>query len=368
MSWKKWMKNAVTGDEDGFITGISADTAEAKALNKILESFPMSVPEYYLSLINWDDPADPIRKMCIPSLAELNMTGDFDTSGEVENTVINGMQHKYNQTALVLSTHNCAMYCRHCFRKRLVGLTGDEAMQHFDEMIEYISTHKEISNVLISGGDSLVNSNATIERYLAALSEIEHLDFIRFGTRTPVVVPQRIYEDPELLSILKKHDEKKNILIVTQFNHPAELTAESKKAIDALHEAGIDVKNQTVLLRGVNDSVETLTRLMSGLTRFGIIPYYVFQCRPVSGVGSHFQVPLKTGSDIIEKTRARLCGPAKSFRYAMSHITGKIEIIGNLPDGRTVFKYHQAKHPQDTGRIFTHMLDDSGAWLEDIPQ
>lgn len=367
MSWTKWMKTAVTGDDD-FVAKLAASPDEEDSFKHILKTFPMSVPEYYMSLIDFNDPDDPIRKMCIPSLAEMNMTGRFDTSGEGDNTVITGMQHKYGETALVISSHNCAMYCRHCFRKRLVGLSSDEVLHHLDEMVGYIREHKEISNILISGGDAFINSNEAINKYLTALCDIEHLDFIRFGTRTPVVLPQRIYEDTELLEILERHNRKKAIAIVTQFNHPKELTPEAKMAIDALHKRCIDVKNQTVLLRGVNDSPETLSALMRGLTRFGITPYYVFQCRPVSGVGTQFQVPLAEGCAIVDRAKDKLGGPAKNFRYAMSHVTGKIEILGSLPNGEMLFKYHQAKNPKDLARIFTMKLEDNQAWLEDIPQ
>lgn len=367
MSWKKWLEDKVSGNEE-VVAMLSSSLEEQEQYRLILECFPMSVPKYYLSLIDRSDPDDPIKKMCIPSLAELDITGHFDTSGEGENTVITGMQHKYGATSLVLSTNSCAMYCRHCFRKRLVGLTDEEILCHFDSMIEYIRQHEEMSNVLISGGDAFLNSNAIIERYLSALCEIDHLDFIRFGTRTPVVLPQRIYEDEELLQILKKYQEKKNIYVVTQFNHPRELTPEAKKAINALHSCNIEVKNQTVLLRGINDKPEILAELMRRLTQFNITPYYVFQCRPVSGVGTQFQVPISEGIKIVEAAKTNLGGPAKCFRYAMSHITGKIEILGDLGDGQMLFKYHQAKYLQDTGRLFTQKLSETQAWLEEIPQ
>ena len=135
---------------------------EEVKMGEILEKYPMSITPYYLSLIDFNDPDDPIKKMCIPSIEETDLSGSFDTSGEKDNTVITGVQHKYKQTVIVLSTNNCAMYCRHCFRKRLVGLSDEEIATHFDEVIEYIKNHKEISNVLISGGDALLNSNTNL--------------------------------------------------------------------------------------------------------------------------------------------------------------------------------------------------------------
>ena len=195
--------------------------SEQKNIMEIAEKFPISIPAYYLSLINKEDKNDPIRKMAIPSEFEKDLEGTFDTSGEGDNTVITGMQHKYNETVMILSTNQCAMYCRHCFRKRLVGLSDEEIAKHFEEMAQYIKEHKEISNVLISGGDSLVNSNTKIEYLLKLFTSIDNLDFIRFGTRIPVVMPQRISEDLQLLEILKKYSKKKQIYIVTQFNHPS---------------------------------------------------------------------------------------------------------------------------------------------------
>lgn len=269
--------------------------SEQKNIMEIAEKFPISIPAYYLSLINKEDKNDPIRKMAIPSEFEKDLEGTFDTSGEGDNTVITGMQHKYNETVMILSTNQCAMYCRHCFRKRLVGLSDEEIAKHFEEMAQYIKEHKEISNVLISGGDSLVNSNTKIEYLLKLFTSIDNLDFIRFGTRIPVVMPQRISEDLQLLEILKKYSKKKQIYIVTQFNHPNEVTEESKKAIKMLQKIGIVVKNQTVLLKGVNDDSHVLGSLLKKLTSIGVVPYYIFQCRPVKGVKGQFQVPFERG-------------------------------------------------------------------------
>lgn len=198
--------------------------SQIEHLDKILSQFPMTVTRYYLSLIDWDNPfCDPVFRMCIPSIEETDLSGDFDTSGEADNTVISGLQHKYDQTALILSTHRCAMYCRHCFRKRLVGISDDETADNIEEMAAYVSQHSEISNILISGGDAFLNSNQVIKRYLEQFSSIPHLDLIRFGTRIPVVLPMRIYDDPELLALLKTYTQKKQIYVVTQFNHPNEL-------------------------------------------------------------------------------------------------------------------------------------------------
>lgn len=185
MDWREILKTNVT--HAGELEDIMHLHGEHKQeVERILERFPMSVPRYYLSLIDWNNPKDPIRRMCIPSLEENDMTGKFDTSGEAENTRLPGLQHKYGETALILSTHQCAMYCRHCFRKRLVGISEEETADNFEKAADYIREHKEISNVLISGGDALLNSNEALEHFLDVLSSMEQLDFLRIGTRTPV--------------------------------------------------------------------------------------------------------------------------------------------------------------------------------------
>ena len=264
---------------------------EKNKLNRLLEQFPMSITRYYLSLINKDDPHDPIARIAVPSLQEFHLEGSFDTSGEKENTKVVGLQHKYAQTALILSTNQCASYCRHCFRRRLVGLSGDEIMKRFDAIENYVAEHKEINNILISGGDSLCQ---------------------------------------ELVTMFREYNNIKPIYIVTHFNHPREITKESTLAVKLLRDAGIIVKNQTVLLKGVNDDADTLAQLLQGLTRIGVVPYYIFQCRPVCGVKTQFQIPLALGYDIVEKAKAQQNGQGKCLKYIMSHQSGKIEITGKI--------------------------------------
>lgn len=339
---------------------------QVENINKLLDDYPMLIPDYYFSLIDFNDPNDPIMQMSIPSTFEFDRDGSFDTSGEGDNTVLPGMQHKYLQTALILSTNKCAMYCRHCFRKRLVGLSTEEVVDHLGEIVDYINEHTEISNTLVSGGDSFLNSNEFIEKYLKALTDIPHLDFIRFGTRTPVVLPSRISDDPELLNLLKEYGKKKQLVVVTQFNHPKEITKEAKEAIRALIDANVTVRNQTVLLSGINDDSQVLGELLRSLTACGVFPYYVFQCRPVVGVKNNFQVPIKDGIKIVEGAKSMQNGLGKSFRYCLSHISGKIEILGEMPDGEIAFKYHETKYLKDNGRIFTMALEDEQSWLYDL--
>ncbi len=342
---------------------ITLSEADTEQIRKISERYPICIPPYYLGLIDPSDPNDPVRKICIPGSQELSETGMEDTSGEGHNTVIKGMQHKYKQTALILTTNQCSMYCRFCFRKRMVGYSENETAEHIQAMADYVTQHTEINNVLLSGGDALINSNSVIEMYLKTFSQIPSLDFIRIGTRTPVVLPMRIYEDEELLRLLKEYNKKKQILIVTHFNHYNEITPESERAVDALIACGCIVRNQTVLLKGVNDDPDKLATLLNRLVSIGVIPYYVFQCRPARGALDEFQIPLLRASAIVEKAKSKMNGQAKSIHYCMSHVTGKIEILGQMEDGRMLFRYHQAKAAEDNSRIFLKELSEDQCWL-----
>jgi len=338
---------------------------EEKQLEQVVQAHPMRVSLYYMSLINWNDPNDSIRKMALPSSEELNLEGFYDTSGEAENTKMPGLQHKYSETALILATNRCATYCRYCFRKRLVGLPSEEIIKRFEDAVEYIEKHREINNVLISGGDPLVLSNEVIERFLETLTAIDHLSFIRFGSKVPVTLPGRL-ADPALLDIFKKYSQSdKRLYVVTQFNHPREITPQSISAVSNLIETGVMLSNQTVLLRGVNDDPDTLASLMNKLVSIGVTPYYVFQCRPVKRVKHHFQVPICEGVKIVEKAKENCNGHSKRFKYVMSHKTGKVEILG-IMNREIYFKYHEAKDRKNLGVMFKRRVDEKAGWLDDF--
>jgi lysine 2,3-aminomutase len=346
-------------------TFIDLSSKEEKKLKQIIKRHPMRVTPYYLSLIDWDDPNDPIRKMAIPSLEELNLQGSYDTSGEAENTKMSGLQYKYRETALILATNKCAMYCRHCFRKRLVGLQTSEIIKRFEDAADYIKQHRQINNVLISGGDPLVLKNRVIEKILSIISGIPQIKFIRFGSRAPVTFPSR-FEDCQLLEILSRYSRSdRRIYIVTQFNHPREITLNSIEAVDNLIKSGIILNNQTVLLKGVNDNSLILANLLDKLVSIGVNPYYVFQCRPVKRVKHNFQLPLLRAIKIVENTKKICNGHSKRFKYILSHKTGKIEILGEF-NGEIYFKYHQAKNRKNLGKIFKKPINEKVGWLEEL--
>lgn len=362
--WQKELERNITSAEGLAASGLIAER-EVEEYSAIIEKYPLNITRYYQKLIKKNDYNDPIFKMCVASPSELTMGGSVDVSGEAENTVEEGLQHKYNNTLLVLSTNVCAMYCRHCFRKRMVGLTEEETLSVTDRAVEYVKEHPEVDNILITGGDAFMNTNRVIETYLKGLCNVEHLKFIRFGTRLPVVLPQRISGDKQLIEMLAKYRKQKTIYVVTQFNHPRELTAEAEAAINILREIGIHTLNQSVLLAGVNDNADTLVKLFNGLIGLGVSPYYLFQCRPIKGVKGYFTVPFSKGWPIVEETRARLSGVAKRFRFAMSHIKGKMEIIGMTQAGEMLLKQHQAKDEVNLNKIFMVPVNDNTYWLPD---
>jgi KamA family protein len=339
--------------------------AEQSRLKPISETYLFRLNEYYKGLINWDDPTDPIRKIAIPSEHELDEYGQLDPSEEHQNYVVPGCQHKYTTTALLLVSEVCGTYCRFCFRKRLFKNDVHETSLNIDIGIEYIRTHPEINNVLLTGGDSLILATNKIERILSKLRSIPHVKIIRFGSKLPAFNPMRIYEDEKLLEVLAKYSQKDaRIYQMAHFNHPRELTPQALKAIDALQKAGVITINQTPLLKGVNDDPAVLSELLDQLSWAGITPYYIFQNRPVAG-NSSFVVPFHRAYTIIEDAKARTSGLGKRAKYVMSHASGKIEIVG-VADNKIYLKYHQARDKNNYGKFMVYDLPKQAAWFDDL--
>ncbi len=365
MTWKNEIEKSIHSVKE-LKKYVSLTAKEIKQIQHVTEIHPMKITNYYMSLIDENNPNDPIRKMIIPSPGELDLAGSYDTSGEKENTKMPGLQHMYPQTALLLATNRCSAYCRYCFRKRLIGLNSDEILHRINAAIKYIQKQSQINNVLISGGDPFILSTKMINALLDKLTRIDHLDYIRFGTRTPVTLPSRILEDKDLLISLKKGSQKiKRLYITTQFNHPKEITRKSIDAIYSLLRSNITVNNQTVLLKDINDDPQILANLQKKLISIGVNPYYIFQCRPVKRIKNSFQVPLEKGYQIVEAAKEKLDGLSKRFKYVMSHRTGKIEIIG-IKDGQIYLKYHQAKNLKNAGKLFSKKINATASWLDDL--
>jgi len=310
---------------------------------------------------------DQLKYIVEPSLREFDSPGSLDTSGEHDNTVVPGLQHKYPQTGLLLVTDRCASYCRYCFRKRIVGNDSDEVAPDFAAVGRYIAAHPEMTNVLLSGGDPFVLNTGRLNSILDHLLPIPHLTSIRFGTKTVAFAPKR-FEDRELPAMFRRIQEAgKTPVIVAHFDHVGEISVESERNIRNLRSHGVQFLNQSVLLAKVNDDSEILAATFAKCHAIGVRPYYLFQGRPVKAA-SHFQVPLRRGIEIARGINQRLSGIQKTFKYIMSHYTGKIEILDLADDGRVYLRYHQNKHAEKIGRVFSRRHVDGACWLDDLPE
>lgn len=367
LNWKEELKNNIDSIEK-LQEIFPCIEEERDALRNVAKIHPINIPRYYLSLIDADNPDDPIRKMCFPSVDELIVAGAMgattqDPYGDDRHDKGHGVLHKYDYTALIVASEYCAMYCRHCFRRRTVGRTRQHDPERFAGAIRYVAEHPEITNVVISGGDPLMLPTALLRQLLMPLADIDHLDFVRIGTRAPVTYPLRLFDD-ELLDLLDAFNEKKALYLPTHFNHAQEISPTATEAVKRLRRRGITVNNQAVLLRGVNDSADSLVELMNGLLRIGVNPYYLYQCMPVARVRHHFQIPLQRGIEIVDKARQRLDGYGKRFKFIIGHDIGKLEICGQH-DGKIVLKqlHGRSGHPEQASRIILHDIDETAGWV-----
>jgi len=340
---------------------------EKTELKKVTDRFPFRSNDYYLSLINWDDPDDPIRTVIIPHQQELEKWGLPDPSDEKTYTITPGLEHKYNTTALFLISNVCDGICRYCFRKRMFMKSHNTCLQNIPAAIQYVKEHRELNEVLLTGGDPLVLKPSKLEDIVRQLRQIEHVQIIRIGTKVPAFNPYRITEEPTLLEMIDKYStDKKKIYVMTHFIHPRELTDLAVKAVDLLQKAGAVITNQMPLIRGVNTNPEILAELLRKLSFIGAVPYYIFQCRPVLG-NKAYTVPIERGYEIVEQAKTLVSGLANRIRFVMSHSTGKIEIIGKTKDF-VYFKYHRAAHNADSGRFFMRASNPNAYWLDDYAE
>lgn len=303
-SWHWQVRNRLqtTQDLEKFIT---LNDNEKKSIEAVLAKFRMAITPYYFSLIDLNNPDCPIWKQAIPSLSEMHISEDdlYDPLAEDDDSPVPGLTHRYPDRVLFLITDMCSMYCRHCTRRRFAG-QEDKSMskKRIDEAIEYIKNHPEVRDVLLSGGDALLVSDQHLEDIISRLRAIDHVEIIRLGTRTPVVLPQRITDD--FVQMIKKYHP---VWINTHFNHSDEITIESKRACEKMADAGIPLGNQSVLLKGVNDSLKIMKELVHKLVMMRVRPYYIYQCDLSLGI-EHFRTPVAKGIEIIEGLRGHTSG------------------------------------------------------------
>ncbi len=325
-SWHWQVKNRLTSVED-LKKYFNLEQSELDSVGSVLNQFRMAITPYYFTLINPDNMQDPVRLQAVPALDELYV-GKHDLDDplhEEGDSVVPGLTHRYPDRVLFLITDMCSMYCRHCTRRRFAGQhdTGSK-MDNVEKAIDYIRNHPEVNDVLLSGGDALLVSDERLEYIISELRKIDHVGVIRLGTRTPVVMPQRI--TPELVNMLKKYHP---IWVNTHFNHSKELTPEVKVALDLMADAGIPLGNQSVLLKGVNDCVNIMKKLVKRLIILRVRPYYIYQCDLSKGI-EHFRTPVSKGIEIIEGLRGHISGIAvPTFVVDAPGGGGKIPVMPN---------------------------------------
>lgn len=308
--WEDWhwqMKNRIHTLEA--ISKILVLTPqEEEGIKKCNGRLSMAIPPYWVTLMDPTDPECPIRRQAIPLKDEFQFSKNefIDPCAEDRDAPVDGLVHRYPDRVLLLATEQCAMYCRHCTRRRLVGGKHVPSLNSktIDTAVDYIRSNKKIRDVLISGGDPLMLEDDELEEILKKISSIPHVEFVRLGTRVPVTLPQRI--TPALLALLKKYAP---LWMSIHFNHPKEISRHCKAACDMLADSGIPLGSQTVLLKGINDKPYIMKKLMHELLKIRVRPYYIYQCDPVKGT-AHFRTAVAVGINIIEKLRGFTSGYA----------------------------------------------------------
>lgn len=330
--WRDWrwqMRNRVHSAET-LRQYVDPTDDELAAIEATKDVFRWNITPYYASLIDPADPADPIRRQVVPRMAELapDLVGVVDPLEEVAHSPVKNLIHNYRDRVAFCVTAECAIYCRYCLRKRMVG-DADFFLNkaELQEAIDYLAAHTEIRDVLLTGGDPLTFSDANLEWLLSRLRAIPHLQLIRLGTRLPVLLPYRLTDD--LCRMLERYHP---LWLNTHFNHPAELTPDAAEGIDRLLRAGIPVGNQTVLLRGVNDDVETMKALVEGLVRMRVRPYYLYQAQLIGGT-AHFRTSIERGMELMHALQGRTSGFAIP-KYVLDTPFGKVPLNGSYVRGR----------------------------------
>ena len=306
---------------------------ERQAVRRLGGHLPVGITPYYTALLDPDDIYDPLRKTMVPVTGEfLTTAGEADDPlGEDSHMPVPGLVHRYPDRCLFLVTNFCATYCRYCTRGRLVGQTGEHHFNpaQYEESLSYIAAHPAIRDVLLSGGDPLTMADDRLAWLLGRLRAIEHVEFIRIGTKVPAVLPQRVTAG--LCRLLRRY---RPVWMSIHFMHPRELTAEVAQACDRLADAGVPLGSQTVLTRGVNDNVDTMRQLVHGLLKMRVRPYYLYQCDPITG-SSHFRTPVERGLEIVAGLRGHTTGYAvPTFVIDAPGGGGKIPLMPDAIVGR----------------------------------
>lgn len=352
-NWKEQFRNRIQTVET-LSKHINVTEEEKEAIKLSEGIYRWAITPHYASLMDPDDPNCPIRMQAVPSLGEFqtNEYSDVDPVGDTKYRVTKRVVHKYPDRVIMLVTDTCPVYCRHCTRKyhttNLDGTYfGESEGRGFEADFEYIENHPEIRDVLLTGGDPLTFSDDRLEMIIKRLRSIPHVEIIRIGSRYPVLLPQRITK--QFCEMLEKYHP---IWLNTHFNHPKEITKEAAEAVDLLLKHGVPVQNQTVLLKGINDDLETMKNLVQGLVKIRVRPYYLYHCDNVTGV-SHFMTTVEKGLEIMDGILGHTTGFATP-NYIITTINGKIPLPLD-----TVLEYNEKglllKNYQDKETLLSYL-------------
>jgi len=353
LDWEDWnwqMRNRITKSEQ-IAQVVNLTAQEEEGIKNAKGNMAMAVTPYWATLLDPDDVNCPIRRQCIPTQNEFQISPYemADPCGEDADSPAAHLVHRYPDRVLLLAAESCAMYCRHCTRRRLVGHEDkiDNSANRWDAAIEYIRSNKKVRDVLISGGDPLTLEDNALEELIKRLRAIPHLEFLRLGTRVPVTLPQRI--TPRLVVMLKKYSP---LWMSIHFNHPKEITRRTRIACEMLVDAGIPLGSQTVLLKGINDRPSVMRRLMHELLKIRVRPYYIYQCDMVRGT-QHFRTSVEDGINIIEKLRGHTTGyGVPTYVIDAPGGGGKIPVNPNYIVSQAQGKYVLRNYE---GKVYTYL-------------
>ncbi|MFH0936015.1 MAG: KamA family radical SAM protein [Candidatus Omnitrophota bacterium] len=352
LDWEDWhwqLKHRIRNKEE-LSQVIKLTPEEEKGVKKASGRLSLAITPYWASLIDPENPDCPLRRQAVPVSEESAVSPHemVDPCAEDRDSPAPHLVHRYPDRVLLLATDHCALYCRHCTRRRLVGEHQEgDSVSRFDAAIEYIKSNRKIRDVLISGGDPFVLEDEEIESLVQKLRAISHVEFLRIGTRVPVTLPQRVTDN--LVTMLKKYSP---IWISIHFNHPKEITRRCRIACEMLADAGFPLGSQTVLLKGINDRPFIMRRLMQELLQIRVRPYYIYQCDPVKGT-QHFRTPVAVGINIIEKLRGHTSGYAvPTYVIDGPGGGGKIPVGPNYVLSQAKGKYVLRNYK---GKIYTYL-------------
>jgi len=353
--WKWQLRNRIT-TVDQLKQVINLTPEEEAGVHESLKILRMAITPYFAALMDPNDPHCPVRMQAVPTVKEIQFSESdmVDPLFEDVDSPVHGLTHRYPDKVLFLVTDMCGNYCRHCTRRRLAGQTDKErGKSDIDAAIEYIKKHKEIRDVLLSGGDALLITDKMLEDIISRLQAIDHVEIVRIGSRAPVTLPQRI--TPELCALLKRHHP---IWLNTHFNHPKEITRESRRAVEMLADAGVPVGNQSVLLKGINDCPTIMKKLCHELVKIRCRPYYFYQCDLSRGI-EHFRTSVGKGIEILEALRGHTSGFAiPLFIVDAPGGGGKIPVSPNylvsMSDKKVVLRNYEGgtfQYPEPKDRV-----------------